>query len=513
MHRYYCAMLKELLFGLQYFIAFPKAFGIVSLSQNFRNTFGINSRQLTVGCRQKYKAYKCATQRMLQQRTNSLAPKKYYYALPVLLLFIGMASCKKADITFGNELLDNGHTQIIKTDTVTAQLSTIYIDSFVTNNKSVGLTGIYKDPWFGVVQAKSFVEIAPPSFSDTFSNSTFDSLELVLYLNKTFYGDTTKPVTINVHRLLENIKFEKGKSSLYNTSLFATDAATIGSKTLLVSPNRDDSIRIRLSDELGEEWLSRLASADDVMKSASAFSDYFKGICIAPSGDDGMVFAFKDSIAVNLHFHKNNDLYPQDKQVVFNISNETYQFNNISVDRTGTAISTLSSENNEIISSQTGNAAFSQYITGAVAKIRFPYLRNLLQVQNYVGIAAAELRIRPAANSFDNIFTLPAGMRLTTTDNRNEFGTDISYTDGTGNTVTLTGNLQVDDLYGINTYYSYDLTAYIKSLIEITENNKYGLLISPLPANIATSFDRLVIGDNANTDTKTELILYYLSVQ
>jgi len=472
-------------------------------------TFGINSRQLTVGCRKKYKAYKSATQQMLNSITGTLAQKKYYY----ILFFLLLASCKKADITFGNELLDNSHTQIIKVDTVTVQLSTIYIDSFVTNNKSVGLAGIYKDPWFGTVQAKSFIEIAPPTFSDTFSNSTFDSLELVLYLNKTFYGDTTKPVTINVHRLLENMKFEKGKSSLYNTSLFATDAAAIGSKTLLVSPNRDDSIRIRLSDELGKEWLSRLATADDAMKSASAFGDYFKGICIAPSGDDGMVFAFKDSIAVNLHFHKNNDLYPQDKQVVFNISNGEYQFNNISADRTGTAISALSSENNEIISSQTGNAAYSQYITGAVAKLRFPYLRNMLQLPGYAGIAAAELRIRPAATSFDKIFTLPAGMRLTTTDNSNAFGTDIYYTDGTGNAVTLTGNLQADDLYGINTYYSYDLTAYIKSLTEISEENKYGLLVSPLSDNIATSFDRLVLGDDTSTENKTELIIYYLSVQ
>mgnify|MGYP000609075737 CR=1 FL=1 len=258
-----------------------------------------------------------------------------------------------------------------------------------TNNKGVGLTGICKDPRFGTVTAKSFLEIAPPTFSDTFSNSMFDSLELVLYLNKTFYGDTTKPVTIAVQQLLENIKYQKGESSLYNTTSFVADTKALGSKTLLVSPGRDTSISIRLSDALGSEWLSKLAAADDAIKTAAAFRDYFKGICIAPSGDDGILFAFKDSIAVKLHFHQ-NEIYPEEKQVVFNISNEAYQFNNISADRSGTAISTLNANNEEISSSKTGNAAYSQYITGVVAKLRFPYLRNLLQVAELIVNCALE---------------------------------------------------------------------------------------------------------------------------
>ena len=454
--------------------------------------------------------YRSATQRKLNNITGTPAHNTYYLFL--LPLLISYTSCKKADISFGNQLLDNDHTQIIRVDTVSIELNTGYIDSFITNNKGVGLTGICKDPWFGTVTAKSFIEIAPPTFSDTFSNSIFDSLELVLYLNKTFYGDTAKPVTIAVQQLLENIKYQKGESSLYNTTSFAADAKALGSKTLLVSPGRDTSISIRLSDALGREWLSKLADANDAIKTAAAFRDYFKGICIAPSGDDGIVFAFKDSIAVKLHFHQ-NEIYPEEKQVVFNISNEAYQFNNISADRSGTAISTLNTNNDEISSSQTGNAAYTQYITGVVAKLRFPYLRNLLQLPNYAGIAAAELRIRPLPNSFNNIFTLPGGMRLTTTENNYAFGTDLYYLDASGNQVTLDGSLQTDELYGVNTYYSYDLTAYIKSLIAISENNKYGLLLSPLPDNIAKTFDRLVIDDHTSADAKTELIIYYLSVQ
>ncbi|CAN5486961.1 hypothetical protein BH10BAC2_BH10BAC2_11680 [soil metagenome] len=65
----------------------------------------------------------------------------------LLLLLFSFASCKKADISFGNQLLDNAHTQIIRIDTISVELNAGYIDSFITSNKSIGLTGICKDPW------------------------------------------------------------------------------------------------------------------------------------------------------------------------------------------------------------------------------------------------------------------------------------------------------------------------------------------------------------------------------
>ena len=37
-------------------------------------------------------------------------------------------SCNKPDIQFNNQYLDNGYTQIIKVDTFTADVSTVYID-------------------------------------------------------------------------------------------------------------------------------------------------------------------------------------------------------------------------------------------------------------------------------------------------------------------------------------------------------------------------------------------------
>jgi len=453
------------------------------------------------------KAYNSATQQELNKRTVHWVHKNYPILYSTLLLLL-LASCKKADITFGSQLLDNGHTQIIKTDTVTVEASTVYIDSFVTNNKSMGLVGVYRDPYFGLIKAKSFIEVAPPAFQDTFQHSTFDSLEIVLALNKNYYGDTSKPVSLNIYRLFENLAYVDN-SNMYNNSNFSLYAEPIATKTFLLRPNEMDSMHIRLSDALGEEWLSMLQNSNSYMTEPSTFREYFKGFCIAASGDDGPVFGFSDSISVRLHYRQ-EDMYSTSKELVFNIFNRGYQFNNISVDRTGTAISNISSANNEINTTQTNNTGYMQYITGTMVKLHFPYIRDLLQINGFTSLAGAELRIRPVASSFSNIYPLPSTLRLATTQSTNQFLTNLVESEGQ---TIQDGSLQIDGLYGINTYYNYDVTDYIKYLLGISQNNKYGLLLAPLADNAATTFNRLLVQDNNPKSYHTELILYYISVQ
>ena len=193
--------------------------------------------------------------------------------------------------------------------------------------------------------------------------------------------------------------------------------------------------------------------------------------------------------------------------------NRPYQFNNISINRTGTAINNIGTSVKEISSAETNNTAYIQYITGTMAKLRFPYLKDVLQLPGYTGIISAELRVKPVKASFNNLYPLPDALRLVTTDSHNEFGVNITSTDATGVSVVQSGSLQIDELYGISTWYSYDITAYIKDLLSITQNNKYGLLVCPMSEEMAIVFNRALIGSSKNSNGAAQLIIYYLSVQ
>ena len=71
-----------------------------------------------------------------------------FVALFLLMMMFWGASCKKADIKFGQEFLDNNVTQIFKVDSFGVDLSTVYLDSFITSAKGTVLLGAYKDPDF-----------------------------------------------------------------------------------------------------------------------------------------------------------------------------------------------------------------------------------------------------------------------------------------------------------------------------------------------------------------------------
>ena len=451
--------------------------------------------------------YKSATQRKFNSIARCRVHKNF---LLISCSILWLASCKKADITFGEALLDNTHTQVIKLDSVSIDVSTIFLDSFITNNKEVGLAGVYNDPYFGVVKAKTYLEVAPPTFQDTFQQSSFDSLEVVLFLNKTYYGDTSKPLQLSVYRLAEGLDYPQG-TYMYNNTSFTTYQQPLATQQILLRPNQMDSISIRLSDDLGKEWLNMLQTSNTYVREQADFNDYFRGLCIQAEGTDGVVFGFKDSVSVRLHYTK-NDVYPVSRQLEFSIYNRERQFNNINVDRTNTAINNISSANYEISSTVTNGAGYMQYITGTVVKLRFPYIKDLLQLNGYTSLAGAELHIKPVAGSFNALYPLPPTLRLSTTDGTNSFLSDIT-TSTSGSETVQTGSLQVDDLYGIDTYYSYDITSYITYLLSLSENNKYGLLVAPVADDVGTTFSRLLLRDNKTESYRTELILYYLSVQ
>ena len=426
----------------------------------------------------------------------------------ISLLLLFSIACKKPDITFGSQFLNNSNTQVIYVDTITTEMTTIYIDSFKTSGIEGSLTGIYNDPYFGTAKAKSYFQITPPSYNDSFSNTIFDSLELLLHLNKTYYGDTLKPLTLQVFRLSQNIKPAKNTSYLYNNDSFAVYNSPLTQTTFTLQPNGNDSIvYIRLPDELGNEWLNMLASNADAIKSSDDFINYFKGLCIVPTGQPAFAFGFKDSVIVRLHY-KTKGVFLADKQVDFSLYNKDYQFDNISVDRTGAALGNISASNDEINTSLTNNIGYMQGITGTVVKFRFPYLRSMLQTMGYVQLVSAQLKVKPVNGTFGGFYPLPPTLILSSTDASNKIGTALSDASGSAQT----GSLQIDELYG-NTYYSYDVTSYLQSIISISTNNSYGLIISSASPEFETTFYRVLIGDNKNKTSQTQLILYYLAVQ
>ncbi|MES2004025.1 MAG: DUF4270 family protein [Bacteroidota bacterium] len=442
--------------------------------------------------------------------------KRSFYLL--VLFSIGWFACKKVDIQFGDQYLDNGYTQVVKVDSFAADLSTVYVDSFVTSGTGVTMLGAYTDPVFGQITANNYFELAPPIYGDTYVDSfkftTYDSLALVLHPDKSYIGDTSRVLHVDVNRLAESIvPYDNPILNIYNTRSFAVQTGPIGSKDFLLRPNSGDSVIIRLSDVLGNELMKKFQNPNDAdLKSNDAFLQYFYGLRLSAGAGSQLIFGSKDSVTMRLYYKKPG-LYLQSKTVDFALVNKTHHFNNIVVDRSAAVLKNLPAAK-QINSTAMSNTAYTMYAAGAMAKIRFPSIRDILKLPNFAKILRASLIVRPLRGTYGiNSYTLPPAVRLSFTTQLNQIGIDLTAIGSSGQPQTQTGALVVDDLYGENTSYSYDVTTYLKAIVTDGTINQNGLLLIPPSPSLETQFGRLIVGNRNNTGGKMELIIVYAAVQ
>jgi hypothetical protein len=445
-------------------------------------------------------------------RNNQFRQNSILFLLPAFVILV-LTGCEKPSINFGNGYSNENTTNVVVTDTFRVDLSTVFVDSFSTAATGSILVGRYKDPYFGTIASESFLQVSPPSSLPTISNlAIYDSLALILRINKTYYGDTTVVQRYMVSQLQSLIQLPGVQTTFYNNSTFPYDASSpLGYSDVQINPTAfftsqkiNDTIKIRLPDSKGLELFRLLYNQADTVKNINTFTGYFKGLSIYPDANStGGIFGFKDSIIMRLYYREPGIVLTE-KFVDFNIYNKSNQFNHIWTDRTGTPASGIDSIHNEVPSTATGNAAYVQSATGLQVKIKFPTIGSLQQYPDYLSILKAELIVRPVQGTYSPTFVLPPQLNVSLTNDGNLVGSTVGA-----------ANASVDYLSGANTNYSYDITAYIKQQITagVESNNRNGLMLNiPSPA-YNTTFNRAVIGDRFKSQPINQIILkiYYAS--
>ncbi|MEQ8533946.1 MAG: DUF4270 family protein, partial [Imperialibacter sp.] len=98
------------------------------------------------------------------------------------------------------DLIDDITPDFIIIDTLTLDVSTVRLDSFVTSDTERLLVGRYEDEYIGEITSTSFFEVAYQDYSFyPPAASRFDSLTLVLYYDYNYF-DTLQTQTIDVFR-------------------------------------------------------------------------------------------------------------------------------------------------------------------------------------------------------------------------------------------------------------------------------------------------------------------------
>jgi len=433
--------------------------------------------------------------------------------LPFLVI-IGIFGCTKPQITFQN--LGNGSNtpNVVTVDTFAVQVSTVFLDSFTTSGTRAQLLGRYIDPYFGTITSQSYTDIGTPSPLPTITNySVYDSIQLIMRIDRSFYGDTTQVQRFLVSQLTQVMNFPGTQNAFFNNDAIPYNPTPLGSVDVRINPTAGlttqrigDTIKIKMPNSLGQQLFGLLYRQPDTITIPAIFRGYFKGLAVYPDTSlPGAVYGFKDTMLLRLFYHEPGVVVTQ-KSTDFRTVNQFSQFNQITANRTGTPTEKLNRQTPELQSTASGNEAFLQPITSLYIKLLFPTIGNLATYPDYLAIMKATLEIKPVQGTYSPIYNLPPFVNLSVTGEGNTIGPQLPVG---------SGNLGIDYLYGINTNYSYDITGYIQSAIAqgAPNNAKNGLIVVTPAADFNVKFNRAVIGNsyNAQKSNQISLKIYYAS--
>jgi hypothetical protein len=429
-------------------------------------------------------------------------------SLPFLLLIsaILLPACTSDGFFIGKEYL-NSNIRTVIIDTCTIKMTTVPVDSIVTSGLNTIMFGRYTDTTIGKIVSTSYLSFSlPGAVSLPVSEVVFDSLEMVIALNGNWLGDTTKTHTFNIYRLTEVTELPDD-GDFYSTWSLPFLNTALTSFSLRPEPNVPEAVSVRLPDNIGANLLQKMMDADEeVLGTEARFLEYFKGFAITAGDDNNAILGVHlndTSTVLRIHYH-----YSVTERVegYFEITaNADRCFYGITTDRSGTPFDRLNST--ELTSSESHNEVLVQALTASYVRIEFPYLNNLLELGDYGTVISAELYVYPVKGTYSAAVPLPSELSIyVSTENDVSTGAITTYS---GDELQ-TGNLSVDNLLDIDTYYSYDITGFMQEQLGVFGINRRVLTLIIPQTDLAATINTLVAGDKNHARNGTKLLISYL---
>ncbi len=430
----------------------------------------------------------------------------------IVLCVCVMISCKQGDgISLGYVENEIGMNVV---DTFTVQASTFLLDPLPTAGQGTILVGSLVDDDLGTLKSSSYFRLSSSELSlgNLSTDVTYDSLSLRLFYSGYAYGDTTKSMRIGLHRVVEDIELTElstaleddeypvfvSSATIWADQQFAYAEEPLGSIWFSPRPNTvTDTVEIKLNDQLGRTLFDMAVNNDTRLTSGDEFVDFFKGLVLVPDEkESGAVIGFRDSLSFDVHYsyERQSDGMRVSDILRFVIGPSTHQYNHVAVNRTGTPLTTLSYDNNELPSSVTGHRTFIQGASGVVIRLRFPTAQMFVN-DGLIAVSKAQLVIE-TDQSADSPYPPPASLVLMVA---NQYGTPtallpFSYQEGTQQTATFQSAGQSGGTgYG---RYVFDMTEYVSEMRKTTFNETESLLLSIPTTELMSSVGRLQIAAN-----------------
>lgn len=298
---------------------------------------------------------------------NWLTRDKIGLAILPALFFFSCDNDELLSLDFNpqDENIDLSYTEL----TLPYQL--VQLDSISTTNVNRVLVGDYQNDDFGTVRSTGYINMGIGTTTNNADNDDeLDSLVLVLVRNY-FYGnrDVSLEQTIEVRQLSE--PFNDTITYFSNSSLpYETTRPPLATARLTASPLEADTVRVRMSEAIGNELLGKLKNNDPEMDSSALFQDYFRGLALLPASQNAFMTGFS-RVQMQMYFSAPSDSVSK----TFNFVAARI-FNGAVTDRSGTALAQINESG--AIALPTDDRIYLQSYSGLVPRIDFQPLEDFV---------------------------------------------------------------------------------------------------------------------------------------
>jgi hypothetical protein len=437
-------------------------------------------------------------------------------------LTVGILSaigCSKSS-ELGLSLVEQEQTDIVYTDTLTLELSTVpaiktamYIPG---SERSQMTVGAYTDPTFGEAEASAYINFRLTRTNPTFVNCVFDSLVLSLaYESFGHYGSVegtnNTPLTWDILQMSSPILEQE----------YDSDATFSTSRTLksgfLFTPQVSDSVllgteltpphlRIRLDDlggmNLGNEFL--FPSDPTVYNSNSDFKNWFNGLYIRPtSGANNTSIirleARNDFTKITIHYTDTTGGTAEAKVFEFLTDEDSESVSTFEHNYTGTTI--LNNNPSDTFVSVQG-------MDGVHTRIAFPTIDSLGDI--IVNKAELVLNVSDTGSvEYYKPIVLLAKSKTSTNELEliEDIVSSIVQSNGTSSTA-LFGGIIESDLGRNNFLYRFYISEYMQRLVEGAKMENAIYITTPS----ALDPERIQLVNQQATTGKAKLYLTYTKI-
>ena len=329
----------------------------------------------------------------------------------------------------------------------------------------------------------------------------FDSAAILLIPDGNYYGDTTRPFRISVYKLSETLSKDTASTETYyniNTTPY-DNSEVVASFNSLVKPLKKDTVFVKTTKSFGEDLFDQLKNNTSAVSDQNRFRQYLKGLAfISDSLNNNAVYQFKaDNANIIRIYYTLKGLYSEKKHFDFAYY-ASKQYNYVGYNFAGSLLGSFSPLSSKLVAgSEMDNKALLNSYAPTYIKIEFPDILKVKQAAPYVKILRAilEVRVNKTLNTYP--YSVPPGLMMYISDQKNEFSSYLLSSDGS---TIQNGNLTVNDLVSDGTKYSFDITLYINTIISEDRFSTRALFLSPYSNNYYSQISRLVVNNKDTAD-------------